>query len=144
MGKKSNNLHVIHEDPINTDEPIKTAKEKPELSNEEFVNTFIETKQKYSDRLAQQKEEQDAVIECLHSPIKFPHASQKFKSILLNERRKLVAKFTSKIPKQKIDESEKEKISRLLKLDELRKNVKKYDDHYEILMMHLDHDDLKY
>jgi hypothetical protein len=141
MVKKT--THTIHTEPIE-EQQEKQPKPKVEQTNQEFVSSFINTKQKYSDRLSQQKEEQDNIIEVLNSPTKFPHAPDNQKKILLNERRKLVSKFIQKIPTQKSDETEKEQTNRLKKLYELRKNVTKFDAHYCIETIHLDTDDYRY
>lgn len=110
---------------------IKEVEEVKELTPQEFVDKLIEEKQKVLDNKYIEIDELETALKSLKSKLDKP--------ILINERRLLVSKLSSIIPKKNEDEDKKK-----AKFEEMKKSIKKFDEHFEIIADDLQQFDFKY
>ena len=110
---------------------IKEVEEVKELTPQEFVEKLIEEKQKVLDNKYIEIDELETALKSLKSKLDKP--------ILINERRLLVSKLSSIIPKKNEDEDKKK-----AKFEEMKKSIKKFDEYFEIIADDLQQFDFKY
>ena len=103
----------------------------PELTPEEYVKSIMDEKLKQINIKISEIEELQNIINAL-----------KLKSdenIILNERRAIISRIMSKLPKKEKDKDEKEQM-----IKNLAKDIKKFDEHFNIISDKLSNCDLKF
>lgn len=103
----------------------------PELTPTEYVETILDDKLKQIKIKMSEIEELQKIINAL-----------KLKSdedIILNERRAIISRIMSKLPKKEKDKDEKEQMFK-----NLAKDIKKFDEHFNITSDKLSNCDLKF
>ena len=103
----------------------------PELTPEEYVKSIMDEKLKQINIKISEIEELQNIINAL-----------KLKSdenIILNERRAIISRIMSKLPKKEKDKDEKEQM-----IKNLAKDIKKFDEHFNITSDKLSNCDLKF
>ncbi len=103
----------------------------PELTPDEYIKSITDEKMKQINIKMSEIEELQKIINAL-----------KLKSdndIILNERRAIISRIMSKLPKKEKDKDEKE-----LMFKDLAKDIKKYDEYFNITIEKLSNCDLKF
>jgi len=103
----------------------------PELTPEEYVKSIMDEKLKQINIKISEIEELQKIINAL-----------KLKSdddIIINERRAIISRIMSKLPKKEKDKDEKEQMFK-----NLAKDIKKFDEHFNITSDKLSNCDLKF
>ena len=90
-----------------------------ELTEQEYINLLIEEKEDIIDKKMNEIEEIQKDVNSLKT--------KQGLEILLNERRVLVSKLMAKLPKKDKTEDEKKEL-----YDEMIKDIKKFDKHFDI------------
>ena len=125
--------------PKTEEKPLKEKKQKikpepepePELTPEEYVKSIMDEKLKQINIKISEIEELQKIINAL-----------KLKSdddIIINERRAIISRIMSKLPKKEKDKDEKEQMFK-----NLAKDIKKFDEHFNITSDKLSNCDLKF
>lgn len=112
-------------------EPKPEPEPEPELTPEEYIQTIIDEKNK----LIEQKLLEITDIQNIMNSLKLKCNDE----IIINERRAIISKVISKLPRKEKDKSEKEEL-----YNNLSKDIKKFDSHFNITNDKLSNCDLKF
>lgn len=112
-------------------EPKPEPEPEPELTPEEYVKTLIDDKLKQIAFKMTEIEE----IQKIMNALKLKTDDE----IIINERRAIISKTMSKLPKKEKDKEEKEEM-----YNNLSKDIKKFDSHFNITHDKLSNCDLKF
>ena len=136
MPKKVNFKHVVKTAPIEEEKKAKT-KESKEQTPQEYVKSYISKLESQKEKLRLEIEEVSDIIQHMTSLSKFPHSLPDTKKIILSERRKLIAKYTSKFKDIESIKDDDKKIRKEKLLDNMKNEIKLFDTFYNILQSDL-------
>lgn len=136
MPKKVNFKHVVKTAPIEEEKKAKT-KESKEQTPQEYVKSYISKLESQKEKLRLEIEEVSDIIQHMMSLSKFPDSLPDTKKIILSERRKLIAKYTSKFKDIESIKDDDKKIRKEKLLDNMKNEIKLFDTFYNILQSDL-------